>query len=88
MPPMIDPKILDDFSKRLAEGLPAGLQAMQTDVQKALRSALESGLARLDLVTRQEFDIQSGVLARTREKVEALERQLKELEAKITSDSK
>ncbi|MCB1856821.1 MAG: accessory factor UbiK family protein [Gammaproteobacteria bacterium] len=81
---MIDPKILDDLSKRVAEGLPAGLQAFQADIQKLFRSAFERGLSRMDLVTRQEFDVQSGVLARTREKVERLEQQLRELEARVS----
>jgi BMFP domain-containing protein YqiC len=77
---MIDPKLLDDLAKRLAGSVPAGLRFAQQDLQKNLRAALESGLAHLELVTRQEFDIQSAVLARTRKKLEQLEKEVAELE--------
>lgn len=77
---MIDPKILDDISGKVAQTLPKGLQALQGDLQHNLRSALESALARLNLVTREEFDVQAAVLRRTRTRVEALEKQLAELE--------
>ena len=52
------------------------------DLEKNLRSALEAGLSRLDLVTREEFELQSAVLARTREKLEQLEQLVSELESK------
>ena len=78
--PMIDPKLLDDLAKRMAGAVPSSLQLIQEDLQKNFRSVLESGLSHLTLVTREEFDIQAAVLARTREKLEALERQLAELE--------
>ncbi len=77
---MIDTKILDDLAQRLAKTLPTGLQVLQDDVKHNLRSGLEAGLAHLDLVTREEFDVQAAVLARTREKLEALERQVAEME--------
>ena len=79
---MIDPKVLDDMSRRLVDAMPAGLRNITQDVDRNLRSALQSGLARLDLVTREEFDIQVALLARTREKVEALEQRVAELESK------
>ena len=77
---MIDPKLLDDLAKRVAGSVPTGLQFMQEDLQKNLRSALGAGLARLDLVTREEYDVQCAVLARTREKLEMLEKQIEALE--------
>ena len=77
---MIDPKLLDDLAKRLSASVPTGLQSLQQDVQKNLHSALEAGLSQLDLVTREEFDIQRAVLSRTREKLEMLERQVGDLE--------
>ena len=80
---MIDPKVLDDLAKKVAAGFPAGLQSMQGDLQKNFRAALAAGLSRLDLVTREEFDIQASVLARTREKLELLENQMAELEQKL-----
>lgn len=78
---MLDPKQLDDLARRLAEHLPKGLTTLHEDVNRGLRATLEAGLNKLDLVTREEFDVQAAVLARTRAKLEALERRLRELEA-------
>jgi hypothetical protein len=77
---MIDPKHLDDLAQRLADSVPAGLRILQDDVKRNLRATLEAGFARLDLVTREEFDVQAAVLARTREKLEALQGQVIQLE--------
>jgi BMFP domain-containing protein YqiC len=82
---MIDPKILDDLTKRVASGIPAGLQLLHEDLQKNIRAALEAGLSQLELVTREEFELQRAVLARTREKLERLERQVTELEKQLGS---
>lgn len=79
---MIDPKLIDELTTRLSATMPSGIQALQADVAKNIRATLESGLARLDLVTREEFEVQQAVLARTREKLERLEIQIKELEDK------
>jgi len=84
---MIDPKLLDDLAKRLSASAPAGLQALQDDFRRSLRTSLESALSRLDLVTREEFDVQTAVLARTREKVERLERELALLEQRLDAES-
>jgi len=75
-----DPRALEDLARRLSEAMPPQLQALRNDVEANFKSVLQSGLAKLDLVTRQEFDVQAGVLARTREKLEALEARLKALE--------
>ena len=80
---MIDPKRIDDLAKKIADSVPSGLQSMQNDLQKNFQSILAAGLSRLDLVTREEFDIQAAVLARTREKLELLERQIAELEQRL-----
>jgi len=77
---MIDSKILDDLAQRLAKTVPTGLQVLQDDLKHNLRAGLEAGLSHLDLVTREEFDVQAGVLSRTREKLEALEKLVAELE--------
>ena len=69
-----------DLARRLAASLPEGLRAMQNDVEQNFRAVLEAGLNDLDLVTREEFAVQEAVLARTREKLEALETRLAELE--------
>jgi BMFP domain-containing protein YqiC len=82
---MIDPKILDDLAKRFAETMPAGVRQMQTDLEKNFHATLQSVFAKMDLVTREEFDVQQGVLARTRAKLEDLENQVTTLEAEILS---
>lgn len=77
---MLDPKHLDELTQRLAGSLPKGLQVLQEDISRNLRATLEAGLGRLDLVTREEFDVQAAVLARTREKLDRLEAQVARLE--------
>jgi BMFP domain-containing protein YqiC len=74
---MIDPKTLEQLMHALRQALPAGLGQ---DVEKNLRAALSATLARLDLVTREELEVQTQVLARTRARLEALEKQVAELE--------
>ena len=75
-----DPRALEDLARRLSEAMPPQVQALRNDVEANFKGVLQAGLAKLDLVTRQEFDVQAGVLARTREKLEALEARLKALE--------
>ncbi|WP_456415685.1 accessory factor UbiK family protein [Thiolapillus sp.] len=82
---MIDPKILNDISSKVGGTLPKGLQALQNDLEHNLHSGVEAMLGKLNLVTREEFDVQQAVLMRTRAKVEALEKQVSELE-KILKD--
>jgi BMFP domain-containing protein YqiC len=77
---MLNPKILDDLSQRIVDGMPQGLQTLQADFERNMRSALEAALRQMNLVSRDEFDIQQAVLQRTREKLEALEKRVAELE--------
>jgi BMFP domain-containing protein YqiC len=76
----MDPKVIDDLARRLAASVPEGLSALKRDLEDNFRSVLQAGLSRLNLVSRAEFDVQSGVLKRTREKLEALEVKVAELE--------
>ena len=73
-------KSIEDLARKLAEVLPEGLRSVRQDIEENFRSVLKSGIEKLDLVTREEFEVQEAVLARTREKLEALEEKLKELE--------
>ncbi|MEE9309529.1 MAG: accessory factor UbiK family protein [Cocleimonas sp.] len=73
---------LDDLAKKISGFMPASLQGLQDDVESNIRSGLESGLRKMNLVTREEFDIQNAVLLRTREKLEALEKLVAKLEEK------
>jgi hypothetical protein len=81
-----DPGQLDELTRSVLNKLPSGLQDVQRDVEKNLRAALQSALAKLDLVTREEFEVQSAVLLRSREKLEALEQRIAELEAQVARD--
>jgi BMFP domain-containing protein YqiC len=77
-----DPKSLDDLARRLADAVPPGLAALKKDLEQNFKAVLQSGLTKLDLVTRQEFDIQSGVLRRSRERLEELEARIAALEGR------
>ena len=79
----MDPKILDDLSRRLVDAIPAGIKDLQHDLGKNFRAVLQSTFAKMDLVTREEFDIQAAVLGRSRAKLEALEKRVAELEAEL-----
>ena len=79
---MLDPKKIEEVMTSISSALPAGLGNMKDDVEKNVRSALSATFAKLDLVTREEFDIQTQVLHRTREKLEQLEQHVAALETK------
>ncbi len=72
---------IDKLAKALAETLPEGLRTVRDDLERNFRAVLQTGLDKLDLVTREEFEVQQAVLARTRQKLEALEQRLAGLEA-------
>ena len=73
---------VESLASKLAESVPAGLRAMREDLETNFRSVLRASLSKLDLVTRDEFEVQEAVLARTRAKLETLEAKLEELENK------
>ena len=79
---MFNTKFIDDLARQISGSIPAGVKGMQEDVQKNIHTLLQGALAKLDLVTREEFDAQSQVLARTREKLEQLEQLVSEMEEK------
>jgi len=72
---------IENLARRLAESVPEGLRSMCNDLEENFRAVLKSGLGKLDLVTREEFEVQEAVLKRTREKLAALEARLAEIEA-------
>jgi BMFP domain-containing protein YqiC len=81
---MIDLAQLDELARRLSSLVPPGLRGIPSEetreeLQQNFKSVLQAGLGKLDLVTREEFEVQRAVLARTREKLEALERRLADL---------
>jgi len=77
---MSQTRTLDELVRRIAEVLPPGISQFSEDVRKNLKEVLSTYLARMDLVTREEFEVQSAVLARTREKLDHLEAQVATLE--------
>jgi len=77
---MLNSRVFDDISASIREAM---ARSPARDIDKNMRAALASALGRLDLVTREEFDIQKQVLARTREKLEALEMRVAELETRL-----
>ena len=79
---MIDLKSIDDLARRLSELVPPGLKDARADIEQNMKATLQAGLAKLDLVTREEFEVQRAVLLRTREKMDALERAVQILEAR------
>ena len=70
---MFDPKQFEDLAKKLNTTLPSSLQNFENEIQQKFKEILHSAFTRMDLVTREEFDVQIKVLARTREKVDALQ---------------
>ena len=85
---MIDLKAIDDLARRISEMVPPGVREAGDELQQNVKATLQAGLAKLDLVTREEFEVQRAVLLRTREKLDALERTLQVLEARLaTPDS-
>ncbi len=71
---------VEDIARKLTEALPEGLRSIREDLEANFRGVLRASLAKLDLVTREEFEVQEAVLQKTRAKLEALEARLKELE--------
>jgi len=71
---------IESLARKLAESIPEGLRSMREDLEANFRGVLRTGIGKLDLVTRDEFEVQEAVLARTREKLERLEAKLEEIE--------
>lgn len=80
---MLDYEFIDNIVKKLSAAVPPGLQTVKEELERNFRSILQSTFAKLDLVTREEFDVQAGVLAKTRAKLEQLEKQIAELETQV-----
>lgn len=77
---MIDPKKIEQIARQVHESMPKGLREFGDDIEKKVRQVIQSQLTRLDVVSREEFDVQTQVLLRTREKLALLEQRISELE--------
>jgi ubiquinone biosynthesis accessory factor UbiK len=75
---------LDDLARRLADAVPESVRSFGRDLEGNFKAVLQAQLSKLDLVSRQEFDVQAALLARTRAMLTALEARLQELETKLT----
>ncbi|MDD5113079.1 MAG: accessory factor UbiK family protein [Methylobacter sp.] len=84
---MFDPKAIDDIANRLAGAIPPGFNNLKEDLEKTFRAILQGALGKLDLVTREEFEVQKAVLAKTRSKLEVLEQKVADWEARILKTS-
>ena len=80
-------RLIEDLARRMADSVPAGVQAVGDDLEKNFRGLLQAGLDKLDLVTREEFEVQTKVLERTRAKLNELEAKLAALESVATDES-
>lgn len=83
---MFDPKQFDQIAERISNSLPPGLTHFKDDVEKNLHALLQSALSKLDLVSREEFEVQKAVLAKTRSRLEELEKRITELEQQVLQD--
>ena len=78
---MLDPKKLEEIARQIADSVPPGVKNMAEEAEGKIKQVLQAQLSKLDLVTREELDIQTQVLIRTREKLEAMESRIAALEA-------
>ncbi len=85
---MFDKQFIDDVTQKFTAMLPEGVQQLKQDMEKNMRAALQSAFAKWDLVTREEFDVQTKVLEKTRAKLEELEKVLIELEERVNARNK
>lgn len=81
---MLDPKKLEELAKSISNAIPPGVKSMADEAEGKIKQVLQTQLNKLDFVSREEFDVQSQVLIRTREKLEALEARLAALEESET----
>jgi BMFP domain-containing protein YqiC len=82
----IDAKQLEDLAGKLSSVLPPGLRALRAELHDNFRAVLQANLERLDLVSRERFDVQAELLARTQARLAAMEQRLRELEARMQAD--
>jgi len=77
---MLDAKKIEEFAEKFSQSVPPGAKAFKDDMEKSFKQFLQAAIAKMDLVTREEFDVQKKVLSKTREKIEALEKVIADLE--------
>ncbi len=84
---MINAKKIEDIAKQVTEAIPPGLKNLANDFEEKTKTVLQNKLSQLDVVTREEFDVQTQVLLKTRAQLTQLETKLSELESKLAQSS-
>ncbi len=82
---MFDPKKIEQIAKQIHESMPQSVKDLGSDVEQKVRQVIQGQLNKLDVVSREEFDVQTQVLLRTREKLTQMEEKLAEIESKLAS---
>lgn len=84
---MFNPQKLEEIAKQVSDAMPEGVKSLGTEVDRKIKQVLQAQLGKLDMVSREEFDVQTQVLLRTREKLNAMEDKFVQLEAKILDNA-
>lgn len=84
---MIDSKKIEQLARQVHEAIPKSLRDFGDDAERKIRQVLQTQFTKMDLISREEFDIQTQVLLRTREKLALLEQRLEQLEAGLNADA-
>ena len=82
---MFDPKKLEQVAKQIQDAMPQPVKELGNDVEQKVRQVIQAQLGKLDVVSREEFDVQTQVLLRTRQKLSALEQKMDELESRLAT---
>ena len=85
---MLDPKKIEQLAEQITSAIPPQIKNIADNVEEKIKTALQAKLADLDVVSREEFDVQTQVLARTRQKLETLEQELEAIRQKLEGDEK
>lgn len=82
----MDPKLIDSIARSLAASMPEGLRTLQEDLESNFKSVLQSALGQLELVTREEFELNTSMLRKTRKKLDAIQERMSALEARLDDE--
>tara|TARA_R110001583_G_scaffold51425_3_gene160599 strand:- start:2932 stop:3264 length:333 start_codon:yes stop_codon:yes gene_type:complete len=81
---MFNPQKLEEIAKQVSDAMPEGVKSFGNEIDRKIKQVLQAQLGKLDMVSREEFDVQTHVLLRTREKLNQMEEKFAQLEAKLS----
>jgi len=84
---MFNPQKLEEIAKQVSDAMPPGVKSFGEEVDRKIKQVLQAQLGKLDMVSREEFDVQTHVLLRTREKLADMEAKFAELEKKLDAQA-